>query len=61
MTRKALAGMVAVVAAVAVAPPAFATVPPGQRGYEGQPGNQGGYQQAGQTGYEGQPGNQGGH
>ena len=30
-------------------------VPPGQLGYEGQPGNQGN----GQNGYEGQPGNQG--
>ena len=34
------------------------TVPPGQKGYEGQPGNQGGSNQAGQQGYEGQPGNQ---
>lgn len=34
------------------------TVPPGQQGYEGQPGNQGGHNQAGQKGYEGQPGNQ---
>ena len=33
-------------------------VPPGQKGYEGQPGNQGGSNQAGQKGYEGQPGNQ---
>ncbi len=30
--------------------------PPGQLGYEGQPGNQGN----GLHGYEGQPGNQGG-
>jgi hypothetical protein len=30
--------------------------PPGQLGYEGQPGNQGN----GLLGYEGQPGNQGG-
>ena len=30
--------------------------PPGQLGYEGQPGNQGN----GLGGYEGQPGNQGG-
>ena len=36
--------------------PAFASQPPGQLGYEGQPGNQGN----GQQGYEGQPGNQGG-
>ena len=34
--------------------PAFADQPPGQLGYEGQPGNQGN----GQQGYEGQPGNQ---
>jgi hypothetical protein len=32
------------------------TTPPGQLGYEGQPGNQGN----GLLGYEGQPGNQGG-
>ena len=35
----------------------LASQPPGQLGYEGQPGNQGN----GQQGYEGQPGNQGGH
>jgi hypothetical protein len=41
--------------------------PPGLRGYEGQPGNQGGSnhngssgQPKGLLGYEGQPGNQGG-
>jgi hypothetical protein len=44
-------------AALAVsAPAAFAAQPPGQLGYEGQPGNQGN----GLLGYEGQPGNQGG-
>lgn len=33
--------------------------PPGQLGYEGQPGNQGGGGGSkGQNGYEGQPGNQ---
>ncbi len=32
------------------------SVPPGQLGYEGQPGNQGN----GLNGYEGQPGHQGG-
>ena len=32
--------------------------PPGQLGYEGHPGNQGGYNQAGQKSYEGHPGNQ---
>lgn len=36
--------------------------PPGQLGYEGQPGNQGGGNHGnGLLGYEGQPGNQGGH
>src|SRR6266542_702850 len=42
---------------------AFGTTPPGQQGYEGQPGNQGGGggQPPGLLGYEGQPGNQGGH
>jgi hypothetical protein len=41
--------------------------PPGQLGYEGQPGNQGGGGGNnggggnGLLGYEGQPGNQGGH
>ena len=42
---------------------AFAGVPPGQQGYEGQPGNQGGGgggHAPGLLGYEGQPGNQGG-
>ncbi|HYU59934.1 MAG TPA: hypothetical protein VEK39_04180 [Solirubrobacterales bacterium] len=40
---------------------AYGTTPEGQKGYEGQPGNQGGFHQAGQQSYEGQPGNQGGH
>ena len=35
---------------------ALAAQSPGQRGFEGQPGNQGN----GQRGFEGQPGNQGG-
>jgi hypothetical protein len=40
---------------------ALADQPPGQLGYEGQPGNQGAHQNApGLLGYEGQPGNQGG-
>jgi Spy/CpxP family protein refolding chaperone len=45
----------------------FAGTAPGQRGYEGQPGHQGGGQHGhhgtsnGLQGYEGQPGNQGGH
>lgn len=40
---------------------AFASVPKGQLGYEGRPGNQGGWNQAGTTSYEGQPGNQSHH
>jgi hypothetical protein len=48
-----------------VASPALADQPPGQLGYEGQPGNQGGASgqpgpAPGLRGYEGQPGNQGG-
>ena len=35
-------------------------LPLGLRGYEGQPGNQGGPGAPGLRGYEGQPGNQGG-
>ena len=38
----------------------LAWIPPGQRGYEGRPGNQGGNSISDQTGYEGQPGNQSG-
>ena len=47
---------------VSTAVPALADTPPGQRGYEGHPGNQGGGngQPPGQLGYEGHPGNQGG-
>jgi regulator of protease activity HflC (stomatin/prohibitin superfamily) len=58
--KKLIAILIAVAAALLITSSAFAWVPPGQRGYEGQPGNQGGYQQAGQQGYEGQPGNQSG-
>jgi regulator of protease activity HflC (stomatin/prohibitin superfamily) len=58
--RRILAVIFAAVIALATIAPAFASVPPGQRGHEGQPGNQGGYQHAGLQGYEGQPGNQGG-
>jgi len=48
--------------ALGAAAPAFADQPPGQLGYEGQPGNQGGGGNNGNglLGYEGQPGNQGG-
>ena len=60
---KRIAMLVAAVAfAMAVAGSALASQPPGQLGYEGQPGNQGGGGGApGLRGYEGQPGNQGGH
>ena len=67
MKRKViLAGLCA--AALAAAPAtAVADQPPGQLGYEGQPGNQGGAsgnpgggQPPGLLGHEGQPGNQGG-
>jgi hypothetical protein len=71
MIKKALILLLLVGLILAVAMPAFADQPPGQHGYEGQPGNQGngqhgyegqpGNQGNGQHGYEGQPGNQGGH
>jgi hypothetical protein len=60
MKRKAAALLLGVFFALAAASPALAGQPPGQKGYEGQPGNQGGGG-GGQQGYEGQPGNQGGH
>jgi hypothetical protein len=51
-------------ALLSVAGPAAAWQPPGQRGYEGQPGHQSGqhgnHHAPGLLGYEGQPGNQGG-
>jgi hypothetical protein len=52
----------ALLAGAVIAPAASADQPPGQLGYEGQPGNQGGGggQPPGLLGYEGQPGNQGG-
>jgi regulator of protease activity HflC (stomatin/prohibitin superfamily) len=58
--RRILALIFAAAIALASIAPAFAAVPPGQRGYEGQPGNQGAHQHPGLQGYEGQPGNQGG-
>jgi len=47
---------------IGTALPAFADTPPGLKGYEGQPGHQGGHggRPPGLLGYEGQPGNQGG-
>ena len=66
MKRKTVTVLAAVVAALATAGGAFADQPPGQLGYEGQPGNQGGASgnpgnnnAPGLRGYEGQPGNQG--
>ena len=62
MKRKILALIAAGLIALIMTAPAYAAQPPGQLGYEGQPGNQGGGQHhaPGQLGYEGQPGNQGG-
>ena len=64
MRRKAVAFLFAGLFVLGAASPAFGSTPPGQRGYEGQPGNQGGGggnggQPPGCRGYEGQPGNQG--
>ena len=56
MKRLMLALTVGVITLWLVSSVAFAWQPPGQKGYEGQPGNQGN----GLQGYEGQPGNQGG-
>ncbi len=63
--RKFLATIVvAASATLGLAGSAFASQPPGLRGYEGQPGHQAGGNQhhhaPGLSGYEGQPGNQGG-
>ncbi len=58
MKRKLFALLAGGLIAVMSVAPSFASTPQGQKGYEGKPGNQGGYHQAGQKGYEGQPGNQ---
>jgi hypothetical protein len=61
--KKIIAFMVVALLALATITPALADQPPGQHGYEGQPGNQGGgsgQPANGLQGYEGQPGNQGG-
>ena len=67
MNRKMILAGVCAAAFVAAPSAALAAQPPGQLGYEGQPGNQGGAsgnpgggQPPGLLGYEGQPGNQGG-
>ena len=59
--KKILAAVLSGVFVLGTVSTAFASTPPGQRGYEGQPGNQGGGGAKGLRGYEGQPGNQGGH
>ncbi len=60
MTLRTL--VIAVVIAGALAPALVgARTPDGQKGFEGQPGNQGSHGGNGSQGYEGQPGNQGGH
>jgi hypothetical protein len=68
MKRKIVAVVVGgIVAAGIAANVVVADNPPGLRGYEGQPGHQGGHggqpggHAPGLLGYEGQPGNQGGH
>jgi hypothetical protein len=66
--RKVAVLLLGVSLGLAAASPALADQPPGQLGYEGQPGNQGGASgnpgnnnnAPGLRGYEGQPGNQGG-
>jgi hypothetical protein len=61
MKRRVMALVLGGLLAVAAIGAAAADTPPGQQGYEGQPGNQGGGSPApGLLGYEGQPGNQGG-
>ena len=62
MKRRIVAVLAAGVLLLSMVGTALADQPPGQKGYEGQPGNQGGGGgSSGQQGYEGQPGNQGGH
>jgi Spy/CpxP family protein refolding chaperone len=61
--KRVIALTLAGLLALASLAPALADQPPGQLGYEGQPGNQGGgsgQPANGLLGYEGQPGNQGG-
>ena len=71
MLRRILIILVVLGLLLATVGTVFADQPPGQTGYEGQPGNQGngsggyegqpGNQGNGTGGYEGQPGNQGGN
>ena len=64
MKRLVIIFLASAMLVLSMAGTALASQPPGQQGYEGQPGNQGGASgqpASGQQGYEGQPGNQGGH
>jgi hypothetical protein len=56
MKHKLIAILLGCLIALGLVAAAAAEEPPGQLGYEGQPGNQGN----GLLGYEGYPGNQGG-
>jgi hypothetical protein len=63
VTRILIGGSVVILGIAGTAMSASADQPPGQLGYEGQPGNQGGGgggNPPGLLGLEGQPGNQGG-
>jgi hypothetical protein len=55
MKRRLVSVFLGALLALSAVSSVFASQPPGQTGYEGQPGNQNA-----QGGYEGQPGNQGG-
>ncbi len=47
MLKKVIAALVLSILALAlISSVALASTPPGQKGYEGQPGNQGGYNQS---------------
>lgn len=61
--KRVLALILGAVFALGTVGHALAATPKGLRGYEGQPGNQGGHggTSNGLKGYEGRPGNQGGH
>ena len=61
MKRKLVIFLGVAVLVLATVGSALASQPPGQLGYEGQPGNQGAGGAPGLQGYEGQPGNQGGN
>lgn len=60
MKRRLMAIVLGGLLALGLVGAGAASQPPGQRGFEGQPGNQGGGNAPGLLGFEGQPGNQGG-